>query len=161
MTAVIQGVFGHSLPWQDIGIGLGIALIAIFIDEWLKKYNQRLPILAIGIGIYLSPEVTSAVILGGILNYVCKYAMKNRSQTVIDQSFEKGTLLACGLVAGAALMGVLIAIPFVLKQSSDAMRIVPQSFNMIAYALGFITLVALMVWLYRTTVSPVVRHPAA
>lgn len=153
VTAVIQGVFGHSLPWWDIGIGIAIAAIAIVMDESLKKHNMRLPILAIGIGIYLPPDVTTAVIIGGILNYVCKYALKRQPSAIKEKSFERGTLLACGIVAGSALMGVALAIPFVLKQSSDALRLVPQAFTPIAYALGLAVLILLLTWLYRTTVQ--------
>lgn len=152
VSAVAQGVFNHSLPWVDISIGIGIAFIAIFIDEWLKKRNMRLPILAIGIGIYLPPDVTTAVVIGGILNQVCKVAMKRRGKTDMEHSFERGTLLACGLVAGAALMGVLVAIPFALKGSTDVLRLVPAGFAPIAYALGLAAMIFILTWLYRTTV---------
>ncbi len=152
ITAVIQGVFGNSLPWLDLSIGIAIAAVAIVVDEYLKKRNLRLPILGIGIGIYLSPEVTSAVVIGGILNYACKFAMRHHSASMIEKSLEGGTLLACGIVAGAALMGVILAIPFVLKQSSDALRLVPQSFMPFSYALGLVVVILFLTWLYRTTV---------
>jgi putative OPT family oligopeptide transporter len=162
VAAVSQGVFGNSLPWADIAVGVGIALVAIFVDEWLKKSGKRLPILAIGIGIYLPPEITSAVIIGGFLNYVCKARLaarysKNKGgaidKTAIEQFFEQGTLLACGLVAGAALMGVVLAIPFVLKGSSDALRLVGAGFVPIADGLSVVVLILLCVWLYKTTVG--------
>ncbi len=158
VAAVAQGVFGGSLPWVDINVGIGIAAVAIVIDEWLKKRNKRLPILAIGIGIYLPPEITSAVILGGVLNYVCKLRLAARySRQTNDKQFlehfEQGTLLACGLVAGAALMGVILAIPFVLKGSSDALRLVSTSFVPVADGLSVVVLVLLCTWLYKITVS--------
>jgi ABC-type phosphate transport system permease subunit len=152
--------FGNSLPWLDLSIGIGIAAVAIFVDEYLKKRNLRLPILGIGIGIYLSPEVTTAVVMGGILNYICRFAMRHRSPAMIEQSFEGGTLLACGIVAGAALMGVMLAIPFVLKQSSDALRLVPQSFTSIGYALGFAVFILFLTWIYRNTVhAQIIKKP--
>lgn len=153
VSAVAQGVFNHSLPWLDINIGIGIAFIAIFVDEWLKKRNMRLPILAIGIGIYLPPDVTTAVVIGGILNQVCKVAMKRREKTDVENSFERGTLLACGLVAGAALMGVLVAIPFALKGNTDVLRLVPAGFSSMAYGLGLASMIFVLTWLYRTTVN--------
>lgn len=160
MAAVAQGVFGHSLPVVDISIGVGIALIAIIIDERLKRYNLRLPILGIGIGIYLPPDITSAVILGGILNYICRRVMARRGlnqknltpeKAHAEELVESGTLLACGIVAGAALMGVLLAIPFVIRGSSDALSLVSDSFAPIAAVLGFGATVALCYWLYHTT----------
>ncbi len=151
VSAVAQGVFGHSLPWTDITVGVLIAVVAILADEWLKKRDMRLPVLAIGIGIYLPPEITSAVVIGGALNFLCKHVLIKRGQSL--QSFEKGTMLACGLVAGAALTGVILAVPFVLKGSSDALRIVPAGFAPIANILGFISLVLLCMWLYKTTMA--------
>ncbi len=151
VTAVAQGVFGHSLAWRDISVGIAVAAVAIVIDEWLKKRGRRLPVLAIGIGIYLPPEITSAVVIGGALNWFCKRVMDKRGQS--SKGFEKGTMLACGLVAGAALMGVILAIPFVLKGSSDALRLVPSSFVPIANGLGLASLILLCVWLYKTTVG--------
>ena len=151
VAAVAQGVFGHSLKWVDISVGVGIALIAIFADEWLKKRNMRLPVLAIGIGIYLPPEITSAVVIGGGLNFLCKHVLQKRRKSL--QSFETGTMLACGIVAGAALTGVLLAVPFVLKGSSDALRLVSGSFAPIADILGLLSLILLCGWLYKTTIK--------
>ncbi len=135
--------------------------MAIFIDERLKKQGKRLPILAIGIGIYLPPEVTTCVIMGGILNYICKRTLSRRrietreNPHAMEQAFESGTLVACGLVAGAALMGVILAIPFVIKGSSDALSLVPASFAPIAAILGLVVTALICVWLYRTTCRPV------
>ncbi len=160
MAAVAQGVLGHSLPWKDISVGIVIAIVAIFVDEFLKKRQSRLPILAIGIGIYLPPEITTAVVLGGVINYLCKRVIARRAkgegageiQSKIDGGFEQGNLLSCGLVAGAALMGVILAIPFVLKGSSDALRLVSDKFVPIADVLGLIIITLLCVWLYWTTI---------
>ncbi len=159
MAAVAQGVFGHSLPWTDISIGIVMAFIAIIIDENLKKRDLRLPVLAIGIGVYLPPEITSIVVVGGIINYVCKRVILRKgikpNQPQFAQAFEDGTLLACGLVAGAALMGVILAIPFVLKGSSDALRLVPESFTPVADILGLAVTISLCIWLYKTTMRAV------
>lgn len=163
MAAVAQSVFGNSLPWNDITAGIIIAVIAIVIDEWLKKRNMRLPVLAIGIGIYLPPEITTPIILGGALNFLCKRVISKRIKAqnlpqeqeheVVEKSFEKGTMLACGLVAGAALMGVILAIPFVLKGSTDALRLASEHFEPVADGLGLVVLIGLCVWLYRTTIG--------
>lgn len=159
MAAVAQGVFGHSLPVLDITIGVIIAAVAIVVDEYLKKFNMRLPILAIGIGIYLPPDITFAVILGGVINYLCKRVLLARRKTLvnpesqpeIEQSFESGILQACGVVAGAALMGVILAIPFVIQGSSDALSLVSENFAPIATGLGFVATIGLCYWLYHTT----------
>ncbi len=159
MSAVVQGVFGHSLPWADVYIGIGIALVAIVVDEWLKKRNQRLPILAVGIGIYLGPQITLPVIVGGFLNYICKRIMHRRydntkdGRTFIAHAFDQGTMVACGMVAGAALMGVILAVPFVIKGNSDALSLVSNNFAPIADGLGLLAFIGLCVYLYKKTVS--------
>ena len=158
MTAIANGAFGHSLPMTDISIGMVIAVIAIIIDERLKKVGKRLPILAIGIGIYLPPEIPTAVVIGGLLNYLCKLAITKRvspaeAPEALDKAFSSGTLVACGLVAGAALMGVILAIPFVLEGSSDALTLVKASFAPIATVLGIIVTAWLCYWLYKMTCS--------
>ncbi|MFT3741292.1 MAG: oligopeptide transporter, OPT family [Gammaproteobacteria bacterium] len=159
MAALASGAFGHNLPTLEISIGMAIALVALFIDEYLKRRGYRLPILAIGIGIYLPTEITTVVVLGGVLNYVAKRIIAKREHARgrkpnFEAAFENGTLVACGLVAGAALMGVLLAIPFVLKGSSDALRLMPTSLSALADWLGVISLVALSFWLVRVTCRP-------
>lgn len=156
MAAIAGGAFGHSLPMKDIFVGMGIAFVAIFIDEFLKKRGKRLPILAIGIGIYLPPDIPTAVVIGGVLNYICKNVIIRRaagkqSEEELDRAFSSGTLVACGLVAGAALMGVLLAIPFVIKGSSDALELVKAGFAPTATVLGVIITIALCYWLYKMT----------
>lgn len=158
MSAVAQGVFGRSLPWTDVYIGIAIALVAILIDEWLKRRNQRLPILAVGIGIYLGPQITLPVIVGGFLNYICKHMMHRRydntkdGRTLIAHAFDQGTMVACGMVAGAALMGVILAVPFVVKGNSDALSLVSNNFAPIADGLGLLAFIGLCVYLYKKTV---------
>lgn len=161
MAAVAQSVFGNSLPWADISIGIGIAVVGIIIDELLKRRGLRLPVLAIGIGIYLPPEITTPIIAGGALNFLCKKVLTRRlkvkaqpyDEGALEKYFDQGTMLACGLVAGAALMGVILAIPFVLKGSTDALRLVPEHFAPYADFLGIVVLILLALWLYKHTVN--------
>nr|MCH9644040.1 oligopeptide transporter, OPT family [Gammaproteobacteria bacterium] len=73
-----------------------------------------------------------------------------RKSTSMEQS-HKGILLACGMVAGAAIMGVLLAIPFVIMGSSDALSIVSPSFLPIAGILGVLSIIGLSYWLIAVT----------
>jgi putative OPT family oligopeptide transporter len=163
MATVAKGAFGGSLPLVDIGIGIIIALAAIFVDEYLKKKNKRLPILAIGIGLYLPPDITIPVILGGVLNYVCKRTILRRHHAnnntaeqdtkVLEKAFEVPVLVCCGLVAGAALVGVVLAIPFVIKGNSNALSLVSVGFEPIARILGLLITLLLCAWIYRIAVK--------
>ena len=150
MAAVAKGVFGGKLPWTLILIGVGVGVVAIVIDECIKHKDLRFPALAVGMGIYLPFDVTSAIALGGLISYFAKRKTKKAHADVIESNTQNATMLACGLVAGSALMGVVLAIPFVILESSDALKIMPNSLMWLANLLGVISLIALVYWIYRT-----------
>lgn len=145
MAAIATGLRSHNLDWNMILIGCGFAVLIIIADEILKKRNTCLPVLAVGLGVYLPPEITTPFIIGGIIGWLAR-----RKSTTTDQA-HKGILLACGMVAGAAIMGVLLAIPFVIMGSSDALSIVTPSFIHVADALGVASVVILSYWLFNVT----------
>lgn len=156
LAALAQGVSGrHALPWGMVAFGAVFAVITVIIDEYLRaKTNWRLPTLAVGLGIYLPPEVMLPVVVGGFIHYLTtKKLDKEYGKKMSDERYrkeERSILLACGLVAGSALMGVILAIPFVIVGSSDALTLVPKSFLPIANVLGILTLLGLCYWLYYT-----------
>src|ERR1700730_15176514 len=98
MTALAQGVLSHHLPWHEIGVGAAIALICIIVDEKLKTKGLRLPILAVGLGIYLPPEVIVPTVTGGFINLFAKWTIKRRhaskDKSVMNGAFENGVLIA-------------------------------------------------------------------
>lgn len=152
MSAIIKGILGHKLDWNMILIGCGIAVIVIIVDEFLKRRNYRLPALAVGLGIYLPPEVTTPMIIGGFLSYFIKRSIGRRypeDEAKKRDAFQRGILLACGMVAGSALMGVILAIPFVIVGSSDALAIVSQRFVPYATLIGILVIIALCAWFYQ------------
>ncbi len=155
MAAVINGVLLHKLDWDMILIGCGIAVLVIIVDEFIKRWNFRLPALALGLGIYLPPEIITPIVIGGFISYLVKRSSRNKVNTPEDKviqhdTHQRGILLACGMVAGSALMGVILAIPFVIMGSSDALALVPKTFAPVASVLGAIVLIALCTWFYRT-----------
>lgn len=160
MAAIGQGFVTHQLPWTMLIVGGVIGIVGIFIDEYLRRKNLRLPVLALGLGIYLPPEIITPTVIGGLIHFLANRALAKRgdktsdekidSETFAHESRQSGILLACGLVAGAALMGVILAIPFVIKGSSDALKLVSNNFQHIAEILSIIVTVSLGWWLYRT-----------
>ena len=70
MATVAKGTLSHQLEWGMISIGAFIAIVCIFIDEILKhRFHTRLPVLAVGLGIYLPLEATIPCVIGGFLSY--------------------------------------------------------------------------------------------
>lgn len=146
LAALAQGISGHQgLPWNMVLIGGIFAVLVIIVDEYLKTKNQRLPALGVGLGIYLPTPVILPIVVGSFVNYLVKRKLKGA------QNEESGILLACGLVAGSALMGVLLAIPFVVFGSTDVLRIVPKGFAPIADLLGLVVIGKLCYWMYHVS----------
>ncbi len=157
MATVANGVFTHVLEWKMIIIGMGIALVCIFSDEILRKnWNTRLPVLAVGLGIYLPMNTTIPVIIGGALSWIIQirlnrlYKKGNAQQREANASGHRhrGLLLSCGIVAGASIMGVILAIPFVIKQSSDALKIMPDALDYLSAPLSIAVITAMCIWIY-------------
>lgn len=151
MAALVQGVFGHNLPWTPIILGWLFAAICIVIDSKLKQRGSRLPVLAVALGVYLPLEASMPCVMGGVLSYLVERSLQKHKTTTenYDDAHQRGLITACGLVAGAALMGVILAIPFALEKSSDALKIVPHGFRPTATVLSLIVTILLMTWVYR------------
>lgn len=159
MAAVSQAVFNHQIPWNMLGIGALIAVVAIINNEFLYRFfKTRWPVLAIGLGIYLSLDATTPMIIGGIVSYFVNRKVSARYRALnkpIDENhlttgMQNAIMLACGIVAGSTLMGVVLAIPFAIKQSTDALKIVSDHFTPIASTLSVITTLLLCFWIYHS-----------
>jgi putative OPT family oligopeptide transporter len=160
MATIAQGVFAQNLEWLTIGIGAVIAIFCIIIDEIMKRYGARLPVLAIGIGIYLPLEASVPVVVGGLLAYFVQLKLNKRYRTRQLQNEAKiathrhrGLLLACGIVAGASVMGVILAIPFTLTQSSNALKIMPEQLRSLTGILGLLVTFFLCAWIYKVVMK--------
>jgi putative OPT family oligopeptide transporter len=153
MASVITGIRTQDLPWSMILIGAIIAVLVIIADEVLRRHHRRLPALAVGLGIYLPPSIILPTVVGGVVKFFVNHSARHaktaaQKEKAIDCE-QNGLLLACGLVAGAALMGVILAIPFVIMGSANALSIMPDSLSGLAHALGFISFIALVMWVYK------------
>lgn len=161
MATIAKGAFSHQLEWGMIGVGAFIAVICVIIDEFLKKnYGTRLPVLAVGLGIYLPLDSSVPVVIGGVLAYLVQRKLNKMYENEHADGAVKanvhrhrGLLLSCGIVAGASLMGVLIAIPFALKQSTDALKLMPDEYMSFAGILSVIVTGILCAWIYRVVVK--------
>ena len=154
MAVVVQGILKQQLSWNMVLIGAVIAIVFIIIDETLAKAKGGLPVMAVGLGIYLPLTTSTPIFLGGVLAFIVKRAWRNKQFSVAQQETaqHKTILLACGMVAGAALMGVLLAIPFAITQSTSVFAIVGMKFENIARWFGLVALALLLFWLYYKAV---------
>ncbi len=88
MSLVVKGVFEGTLPWLLVGVGIFAALSV----ELLGVHS-----LPFAVGLYLPLELSTSLFVGGL----AAWAFGHR---------EKGVLFSSGLVAGDAIMGILLAL---------------------------------------------------
>ena len=119
MTTISQGIFTNKLEWTYILTGVGLGAVLITIDAFLKKVSNKvfgLPVIAVGIGIYLPPSINMPVIVGAFLAWIMtRHIAKLGNKEVSAKAERFGTLFSAGLIVGESLMGVILA--FVIAAS--------------------------------------------
>lgn len=99
MSMVAKGIMTNQLPWVFVFIGVAFAIM-------LELMN--IPILPVALGLYLPIYLSTGVLIGGILRAITDKKYK-KDENLLKEKSEKGVLLASGLVAGDALVGIVIA----------------------------------------------------
>lgn len=107
MKMIVEGVMNGNLPWALVFIGVFIAIVIEILG---------ISVLPVAIGLYLPLELSSTIMLGGILRW---FVDKKRGSEASDDS-SSGILYCSGLIAGEGLVGIILAILAVLGVS-DAM----------------------------------------
>lgn len=151
MASVAKGIFGGGLPWAMIGLGGAVGVVVILCDLWLKARNAawRAPVLAVAIGIYLPLDLTTPIFAGGVIAELADRWHRRRDPRVdLETTRQAGFLVAAGLIAGEALMGVAIAIPIVIAGRADVIAL-PEALQFDQW-LGAAIVAAIAWWLYRS-----------
>ena len=99
MSMVIEGVMTGELPWVLVFIGVSIAVFAEL---------SGLPVLPVALGLYLPIHLSAGILFGGIMRTLVERKFKN-DENMMKAKVEKGILISSGLVAGDALMGIVVA----------------------------------------------------
>lgn len=105
MSLVIDGVLNASLPWGFVLLGAVIAAIV--------EFAFKLPSLAFAVGVYLPVSLMTPIFVGGLMRMALSRRYEHAGETedgvsILAERREQGVLYASGLIAGAALVGVLI-----------------------------------------------------
>ena len=128
MAAIAHGIFSHGLPWLMLAYGVASILSIVLINVWLKKkYCMQLSVLGFAIGMYLPLNASTPLFIGGLLAKCCQHTLKkqshDRDETSVARARYRATLLACGLLAGSAIMDVWLAIPLSLSHNPLALSL--------------------------------------
>jgi putative OPT family oligopeptide transporter len=105
MAQLAKGIVGGQMAWGLLGIGAAFGLALILC-------GARAPML-VAVGMYLPFDTSSAIFAGGVVRRAADRITARYSAEDRASAEEKGTLLASGLIAGEALMGILLAVLFV------------------------------------------------
>lgn len=112
MTTIAQGIFSSKLAWEYIYIGMGLGVLLVLIDLFLKRNTRSLclPPLAVGMGIYLPPSVQTPLVIGAVLGYFLNKKLRaDKGEEGLAAGKRRGTLFASGLIVGESIIGVLLA----------------------------------------------------
>ncbi|MCJ7507126.1 MAG: oligopeptide transporter, OPT family [candidate division Zixibacteria bacterium] len=103
MAAIVQGVMTGNLPWIYVIVGAMLALTVELLG---------ISSLPFSIGLYLPLNLSTPIMAGGLISWIVRKTSAN--EDVGKKREEEGILLASGLIAGDALVGVLIAFAMAL-----------------------------------------------
>ena len=100
MKMIVEGVMNGNLPWALVFIGVFIAIVVEILG---------IPVLPVAIGLYLPLELSSTIMIGGVIRwFVDKKKGKNKDKKNDDAG--SGILFCSGMIAGEGLVGILLAI---------------------------------------------------
>jgi uncharacterized oligopeptide transporter (OPT) family protein len=104
MAFLAQGIVGGDMAWPlvIVGIVMGFAMILL---------QVRSPML-VSVGMYLPFGTTAAIFVGGMIRAIADWIMERRklNEAQKTRSINVGVLIASGLIAGEALMGLVCAV---------------------------------------------------
>lgn len=150
MASALQSfVGGGSVPWLMYGVGIVIAILVTMLG---------VSGLAFSLGMYLPMELNTPILVGAIVAAMVSRSSKEPGLTKARS--DKGILIASGLIAGGAIIGVVISILTAVDdeylKSFDLMEWLevpshmadPAAWSGMANWLGLIAFLALCVFAY-------------
>jgi putative OPT family oligopeptide transporter len=108
-ASLSQGLFGHGdIEWNMVMIGAGIGIGLVVLNKLLERNGKpfRADVMPVGVGLYLPVALDIPLVLGGLVRALFSHGGRSAAG-------DPGVLFGSGLIAGEALMGILIAIPIV------------------------------------------------
>ena len=148
-ASITNGLFSDAdLPYDMVWIGAGLGVVIIVLDELLRRRGAgfRLHLMPLAVGIYLPITLAVPILLGGIVRtLVDRYRRDDADADMVrSEGNDRGILISSGLIAGEAIIGVLLAVVIYLRYDWT----LGVSAHM-AEIVGIVALAALTVYLLR------------
>ncbi|MFH1453198.1 MAG: oligopeptide transporter, OPT family [Armatimonadota bacterium] len=139
MAAVISSLMSEGgAPWFLYGLGAVFAVIVEFLG---------ISGLAFALGMYIPMELNSPILVGALVAWLVNHSTKDKN--LAKARHDRGILIASGLIAGGALIGVISA---VIKFFEDKYSItIVKSLNntgSFGNILGIVLFLALCAYIY-------------
>jgi len=137
MAQLAKGIVGGQMAWGLLGIGLVLGLVLILC-------GARAPML-IAVGMYLPFDTSSAIFIGGMMKWLADRAMAKRTAEERQRAEDKGTFIASGLIAGEAIVGIVLAATFLAGVPSVTRLLTgADEFSWLSTAGGWLSLAAFL-----------------
>jgi putative OPT family oligopeptide transporter len=137
MSLLAKGVVNHDMAWPLVLVGIlfGIALIMLEVKS----------VLIVAVGMYLPLGTTFAIFVGGVIRWITdkirdRRGLNDAQKARVDNA---GVLAASGMIAGEALLGLVVAGFYFFRKPAPGKSPLPVIFEHPATILGFIVLAVL------------------
>ncbi len=141
MALVVDGILTQKLPWGLILIGafLAIAMELVGIAS-----------LPVAVGVYLPISTSATMFMGGLLRWLVDRRLNPAARESADADSGPGVLFSSGLIAGGAIMGVLLA-GLAARHLDERFNLGPALGNLstsnVASMIAYVVLLAIPVYL--------------
>jgi putative OPT family oligopeptide transporter len=143
MAQLAKGIVGGEMAWGLLAMGAAFGVALLFT-------GARSPML-IAVGMYLPFDTSSAIAAGGLIKWVLDRMTISKMDDERVAIEDRGSFIASGMIAGEAIMGIILAATFLggipsftrILTGADQMAFYPAfggwlslvAFAAIAYAL--------------------------
>lgn len=128
LAMLTRTVFESTMPWNKMLLGAGFIGILIILNQVLiARHKKIISILGVAIGMYLPMTTSFPLFLGGMFS----------SQQ------QKGAIFSSGLVAGAAIMEVILAVVIAVSNRPEILAWTSPGFEPYSIILSILVLIGL------------------
>ncbi len=133
MAILIRGIMEGNLPWILILTGGFIALCVELLGA---------PSLPFAVGLYLPLELSTPIMVGGLLSWLTGKIYKKKHE--FKPRNEKGILISSGLIAGDALMGIVV-IAITARLSTEQLATLQEKFSWFGTNMSWPSILAFLI----------------
>lgn len=137
MKMIVEGVMGGNLPWTLVFIGVFISIVVEILG---------INALTVAIGLYLPLELSSTIMVGGLIRMIVD--KNKKSDDNVGEDASNGVLFSSGLIAGEGLMGIILAILAVAGVADKIALANPILPNTMIDEVVFLAILVAMLWMY-------------